>query len=72
MSKSVLETERMVDGSIEIPESDQREYEDESIEELDAALQSAIEAAEEADEDSLANMLRLQLGSLYYESSLDQ
>lgn len=56
-------------SEVDLPE--QREYSDEADAELDEALVDAIEAAEAAQNQTLAKRLRYELGSHYYETELD-
>lgn len=56
-------------GKVDLPE--QRAYSDEADAELDEALVDAIEAAEAAQNPTLAKRLRYELGSHYYETELD-
>ena len=58
-----------VDVEIDIPAD--REYDDEAIAELDEALVESIVAAEDADHEFLSELLKRELGSLYYEQQLD-
>jgi hypothetical protein len=63
--------ERSVEDSDEVDLPEQREYSDEADAELDEALVEAIEAAEAAQNQTLAKRLRYELGSHYYETELD-
>lgn len=54
---------------IDLPE--EREYDSAENEELDDALESAIIAAEEAGNRTLAKRLKYELGSHYYEQKFD-
>ncbi|CQH63994.1 uncharacterized protein HHUB_4247 (plasmid) [Halobacterium hubeiense] len=56
-------------SDLELPED--REYDDEENAELDAALESAIQAAEKAGNLTLARRLKCELGSHYYEQKFD-
>jgi hypothetical protein len=52
--------------SIDVP--DEREYDDDDAAALDRALGDTIAAAEQAEKDDLAQQLRFELGSHYYET----
>jgi hypothetical protein len=54
----------------DLPVPDDREYATDEAAELDAALVTAIEKAEAADNEYLAQVLRNELGSHYYGSKL--
>ncbi|WP_372478924.1 hypothetical protein ACAH01_08755 [Halomicrobium sp. HM KBTZ05] len=57
-----------VDEPVETEVPDSREYDSESAAEVDEALCEAIAAAEADDNEYLAQLLRHELGSHYYQT----
>lgn len=59
------------EGVIQIDLPQDRQYSDPADVELDRALSAAIEAADEAGDDYLAQLLSFELGSHYYDNRDD-
>jgi hypothetical protein len=65
---SIQKLERIVNQEIGVEIPDTREYDSAENAELDRALVDAIEAADEAGDEYLVQLLSTELGSHYYET----